>query len=83
MVNITSAITSIVMGALSGWIASRIMKKNGSLLYYIVIGIVGSFLGGFLFGFLGFSAHSLTASIVVSVAGACLLIFILNKLFKK
>ena len=39
----------IVMGGLAGWVASLIMKKNGSgLILNIVIGIVGAFVGGFI-----------------------------------
>ncbi|RPA59390.1 GlsB/YeaQ/YmgE family stress response membrane protein [Gordonia oryzae] len=42
----------IVIGALAGWIAGKIMKGSGSgLLLNIVIGIVGALIGGFLLSF--------------------------------
>ncbi|MBE7196098.1 MAG: GlsB/YeaQ/YmgE family stress response membrane protein [Gordonia polyisoprenivorans] len=42
----------IIIGALAGWIAGKIMKGSGSgLLLNIVIGIVGALIGGFLLSF--------------------------------
>ena len=43
----------LVLGALSGWIANRLMGKNIStgLLDNIIIGIIGAFIGGFVFNF--------------------------------
>lgn len=44
----------IIIGALAGWIAGKIVKGGGSgILLNIVIGIVGGFLGGFLLEKLG------------------------------
>jgi uncharacterized membrane protein YeaQ/YmgE (transglycosylase-associated protein family) len=44
----------IIFGALAGWLASLIMKTDyqQGTLYDIVLGIVGSAVGGFLFGLL-------------------------------
>ena len=74
-----------LFGAIVGWIAGAIMKSRGSLLRNIVLGIIGSFIGGFIASQLGFG--SLTAgfsfnltNILISVAGACLLIFIVRAL---
>ena len=41
----------IIIGALTGWIASRIMKTKEGLLMDIVIGVVGALIGGFLLSF--------------------------------
>ena len=74
----------LVLGALSGWLANRLMGKNIStgLLDNIIIGIIGAFIGGFIFNFLGsetiiaFNLHS----IFVSVVGTCILLWIINKI---
>ena len=74
----------LVLGAFSGWIANRLMGKNIStgLLDNIIIGIIGAFIGGFVFNFLGsetiiaFNLHS----IFVSVIGACILLWIISEL---
>ena len=75
----------LILGALSGWIANRLMKNSSSgLIDNIIIGIIGAFIGGFVFNFLG--AQSITGfnlhSIFVSVVGACILLWIINKIRK-
>lgn len=79
-------VTWIVFGALAGWIASIIMKRNSEMGGFsnIVVGVVGGLLGGFiasLFGLgtiTGFNIYSL----LIAVAGACLLLLIVSG-FKK
>ncbi|HBI34438.1 MAG TPA: GlsB/YeaQ/YmgE family stress response membrane protein [Candidatus Moranbacteria bacterium] len=43
----------IIFGAIVGWIASMIMGSSGSLVWDIVIGIIGAVLGGWLMSFFG------------------------------
>ena len=73
---------SIAIGALSRWLAGIIMKSKGGLLRNIIFGIVGGFVGGLIFGLLGISFNGYLGTIIVSVIGACLVIFIFNKVFK-
>ncbi len=73
----------LVLGALSGWLANKLMKNSSSgLIDNIIIGIIGAFIGGFVFNFLG--AQTITGfnlhSIFVSVVGACILLWIINKI---
>ncbi|WP_161927700.1 GlsB/YeaQ/YmgE family stress response membrane protein [Gordonia crocea] len=47
-----SLVGYIIIGALAGWIAGKIVKGGGSgILMNIVIGVVGALLGGFLLSF--------------------------------
>jgi uncharacterized membrane protein YeaQ/YmgE (transglycosylase-associated protein family) len=68
----------LVVGAVSGWIASMIMKTNRQqgLLMDIVVGIVGAFIGGFLFN--QFGSAGITGfnfwSVLVAVVGAVVLL---------
>lgn len=79
-------VTWLILGALSGWIASIIMKKNDSMgaIANIITGIIGAFIGGIVFNFMG--AQKVTGlnlhSVLVSVVGACILLWILNKIKK-
>ena len=73
---------SILLGAVSGWLAGIIMKSKGSLLRNIILGVIGGFVGGFIFKLLGISFAGYLGTILVSVVGACLVIFVVNKLFK-
>lgn len=74
-------IFSIIFGALAGWIASRIMKSESSWILNIIVGVVGGFLGGFLLKLVGFHAENIFSNLIVSVAGACLFIYIARRFF--
>ncbi len=76
----TSLLWTLIIGGVSGWLASIVMKTNAQMgvLANVVVGIIGSWLGFWLFGALGFHASSLLASLMVRVAGAMLLIAILK-----
>ena len=73
-------IGAIIMGALVGWIAGKLMNLGG-LLRNIVVGVIGSFVGSLVFGFVGFSAHGLIANLLVGIVGACLFIWLGRKIF--
>ncbi len=77
---------TLVIGAIAGWLAGQIMKGGGfGLLWNIIIGIAGSFVGGWLLGKLGVSIKlgSPTVSLILtSVIGAVVILFIAG-LFKK
>ena len=78
----------LVVGGIIGWLASIIMKRNGSmgLIGNIVVGIVGSALGGWLsqtlFGWGGVGGFD-WRSLLVSVGGACLLLLIFGGVGRK
>lgn len=73
----------ILIGALAGWIAGLIVKGSGSgFLLNIVIGIIGSVLGGWLFGLMGFATASMMGSLITAVIGAIVLLLIVG-LFTK
>lgn len=74
-------IFSIISGAIVGWLAGQIMDSSGGWLRNIILGIAGSFVGSLLAGLLGISATGI-GSIIISVAGACLVIFLVRKFAK-
>ncbi len=70
----------VVFGALVGWIASVITGGGSGILADVIIGIVGSLIGGFVmnfFGYGGITGFNLY-SFVVAVLGACILIIIVR-----
>ena len=81
--DLMSIVIWILLGAVAGWIAGQIMKGRGlGTIGNIVVGIVGSFLGGWLAGKLGI-AGAVTggfsiASILTAVVGAVVLLFIIG-----
>ena len=74
-------IGALIMGAIVGWIAGKLMDIEGGLLRNIIVGVVGSFVGSALFGAIGFSAHGLIADLIVGIVGACLFIWLGRKVF--
>ena len=71
----------LLYGAIIGWVAGLIMRSTLNLGWSIVLGIVGSMLGGFIASLLGFGDLGGTFSfnivnMLVSLAGACLVLII-------
>ena len=69
----------LVIGLISGYLASRIVNKAGEGMFLdIVLGIVGAFLGGIIFRAMG--SHGVTGfniwSIFVAFVGAVVLLLI-------
>ena len=76
-------IVTILLGALIGWLAGKIMNFNGGFWLNCVLGIVGSFVGMFLASLIGISAKSVSVGgILISVIGACLVVWVVRKLKK-
>ena len=80
-------ITWIIVGAIAGWIASMIMGKNEEMgaIANIVVGIIGAIIGGFvlgLFGVQGVEGGNLIWSILVSLLGSVILLWIINAIRK-
>lgn len=74
----------IIIGAIAGWLAGKLMRGGGfGLLVNILVGIAGSVIGGRVFGLLGMSVGSgVIPSFVTALIGAVLLLWIIS-LFKK
>lgn len=79
-----SFIYFIIIGAIAGWLAGKIMKGGGfGLVMNMVLGIIGGVVGGWLFGLFGLSTDGgLIGSLVTSVAGAVVILYI-GRLIKK
>lgn len=76
-------IVTVLIGALSGWLAGLIMKIRGGFWFNCILGIVGSFIGLFLAGLIGIHSSRVSiGGILLSVAGACLLIWLVRKIGK-
>ena len=81
--DITSLIIWLVIGAVAGWAAGKIMKGKGfGVLGNIVVGIIGALVGGFLFGVLGITAGGVIGSTVMAIVGAVVLLYVVGLLKK-
>jgi uncharacterized membrane protein YeaQ/YmgE (transglycosylase-associated protein family) len=77
-----SIIGWIVLGAIAGWLASIITKRNAQMgcIANIVVGVIGGLLGGWIMSFFG--VQGVTGlnipSLIVALIGAVVLLFIWN-----
>jgi uncharacterized membrane protein YeaQ/YmgE (transglycosylase-associated protein family) len=74
-------ISWIILGLIAGFIASKIVDKQGQGFWLdIALGIIGALVGGFLFDFFG--ASGVTGlniySMIVAIVGAVVVLLIYN-----
>ena len=70
----------LIMGAIVGWLAGKIMSGHGyGIIWDIVLGVVGSFLGGLIFSLIfGTQPTGLVISFIVALIGAVVLVAIVH-----
>lgn len=73
---------SIIIGALIGWIASKLMGTKGGLIRNLILGVIGSAVGNWLASSIGVMPTNSLGAILIGVGGACLVILICRWLFK-
>jgi uncharacterized membrane protein YeaQ/YmgE (transglycosylase-associated protein family) len=80
VVDVNSIIIMLIVGAIAGWLAGQIVRGFGfGLLWNIILGIVGAFIGVWLLRQLGFLPFSgFIGSIVNAVIGAVVLLVIVG-----
>jgi uncharacterized membrane protein YeaQ/YmgE (transglycosylase-associated protein family) len=67
----------LIVGAIAGYLASKVLTGKGmGILWDIVVGILGAFVGGFLAGLVGISAGNILVEIVIAFVGAVILLLI-------
>ena len=79
-----SIIGWIVLGLIAGFIASKIVNKQGEgMILDIILGVIGAIVGGFLFiqfgaaGVTGFNLYSM----LVAIVGAVVVLLIYHAIF--
>jgi uncharacterized membrane protein YeaQ/YmgE (transglycosylase-associated protein family) len=74
----------IIVGAIAGFLASKVLTGKGmGLLWDIVVGIVGAFLGGWLAGLVGIPVDTGTFTVgglVAAFVGAVILLIVFRAL---
>lgn len=74
----------LIIGALAGFLAGKLMKGGGFGLWVnLAVGIIGAVVGGFIFGFLGISTNGLIGSLITATVGAIVLLWIVDMVKKK
>ena len=69
----------ILIGAIAGWLAGKIMKGQGyGVLLNILVGIIGAFVGGYLFETLGIMTTGIAGELITATVGAVVLIWLIR-----
>jgi uncharacterized membrane protein YeaQ/YmgE (transglycosylase-associated protein family) len=74
-----SLIGWLIFGLIAGFIASKIVNKRGEGCFLnIALGVVGAFVGGAIFAFLGYPVwfHFSLGSMAVAIVGAVVVLFL-------
>lgn len=79
-----SLLYALLIGAIAGWLAGKLMKGGGfGIVLNIIIGIVGGIVGNWIFAKLGVAIGSgFISDVITGAIGACVILFIAG-LFKK
>ena len=66
----------LILGAIVGWLAGKIMSGHGyGIIWDVILGIVGSFVGGFVFSLIfGTAPAGLVMSFIVALIGAVVVV---------
>ena len=62
-------IWGLILGAIAGFIASKLMNENSGTIKNILLGIGGGFVGGLVFKIFGFAATGMIGSLIISIVG--------------
>lgn len=69
----------IVIGLIAGWLAGVVMSGGGyGVIGDIVVGLIGSLIGGFLVDHFLHKSFGFIGSLIVAFIGACVLVAILH-----
>ena len=69
----------ILIGLAAGFIAGKLVKGGGfGLIVNLIVGIVGGVLGGWLFSITGIHTSSIIGSLITSVVGAIVLLWLVG-----
>lgn len=80
---ILNLIIQLFIGLIAGYFASKLMNlTNQSIGALLVLGIIGSFVGGFLGSLIGLRASGFIGTILLSVLGACVFTWVYSKFMK-
>lgn len=81
--SLQSILIYIIIGGIAGWLAGRFVKRGVfGPLGYIILGIVGGFVGGWVFAKLGVPVivNDIVSRVVESFAGAAAVLLLIGVL---
>ena len=75
---------TILIGIFAGFLAGHVVRGRGfGILMDLIVGIVGSILGGWLFSLIGLAAYGLIGRLFTAFIGAVILLLLVRALKRK
>ena len=76
-------LVTLGIGLLAGWLASIVLGRSRTgLLANLVVGVLGSFVGGYLLDFFDIHLSGFLGSVATATAGAIVLLIVLRVLYR-
>jgi len=76
-------ITLLIVGLVAGFLADKVVKNTFGLLGDLIVGVIGSFIGGWIFSLLNLNFGGFLGEIIVAFVGAVVLLLVLNSFKRK
>ncbi|HWR05424.1 GlsB/YeaQ/YmgE family stress response membrane protein [Sporomusa sp.] len=74
-----NAIWFLIIGAVAGWAAGKLMRGHGFGLWVdIIVGVAGAFIGGFALSLIGFAQYGVIGQLITSIIGAAILLWFIR-----
>ena len=80
--NMIWLLVNLALGGFAGWFAGKLMNVEASMLHNIILGLIGGVVGNIVLGIIGIHGNGPIGGTIVSIIGACLLIWGSRKLGK-
>ena len=68
----------IIVGALAGFFADKVVKNTFGRWADMLIGIAGSFIGNWILGLFGYYADTILLQVITAFVGAVVLLLVIN-----
>ncbi len=69
----------LIIGAVAGWAAGKIMRGHGFGIWVdIIVGVVGAFIGGFALSLLGLNSYGIIGQLITSIIGSVILLWVVR-----
>jgi uncharacterized membrane protein YeaQ/YmgE (transglycosylase-associated protein family) len=79
MHSLAAFLSMLIMGLIAGWLAAALTDRKGlGIVGYIVLGIVGSFLGEIIFEIAGLTSIHIIGHLIISVVGSILVLWLVS-----
>ena len=77
-------IATLIIGAIAGWLAGKIMRGGGfGVLMNIVVGVIGSFVGNAMLWVVGLGARGLIGNVIAATLGAVVVLYVADYFGKR